>query len=201
MKQKSQTKRHIHVIMLVAIFAVMLFIIYGINNLFDLRLNSVVLMFLMIMSIFAAAIIHAVYSLGFWRGLAIIGLGGLLGHLFEMLGLEHGMFFGGAYVYEPGYFGIAGVPYFVTVCWGIFVYTSYSVTNAFMRWAGKELPSIKVKQSYFWQIGPLVVMDGVLTTILDLALDPIQVQQGTWVWLGGGNTLVSHSGTSWAGLS
>lgn len=129
-------------------------------------------------------LIHAIYTLGIKRSVLFILLASGTGWIMETIGLKYGTVFGGRYIYEANQWMIGMVPLSVVLYWAVFIYTGYSIVCSFLYWSYKRKPI--VSDDPFYQIIPLVLLDAALVTIIDLFMDPIQVQSGAWQWLDGG---------------
>ncbi|MBP9669808.1 carotenoid biosynthesis protein [Candidatus Woesebacteria bacterium] len=129
-------------------------------------------------------LLHATYTKGIIRGLALIVLASFVGWFMETLGLKWGTVFGGIYSYGGNTSVIGIVPVPVVCYWGVFIYTGYSVVNSFYYWVGKQLPNISRTNHLILLL--TIIADGLLVTFIDLFMDPIQVAQKAWAWLDGG---------------
>ncbi|MEI6326763.1 MAG: carotenoid biosynthesis protein [Candidatus Roizmanbacteria bacterium] len=129
-------------------------------------------------------ILHVIYSLGLWRSIFFVGLASGVGWAMETIGLRDGVVFGGQYVYASHSIAIGTVPISVCVYWAVFIYTGYSIVNSSLYWLHKKKPTLS--KSPVYHIIPLVVLDATLVTVIDLFMDPVQVHDGAWRWLGGG---------------
>lgn len=130
-------------------------------------------------------VLHSVWSLGAARSAFFILLAAVTGLLFEIWGLTTGTVFGGRYVYNGPGLQLWGVPYVIPIYWAVFIYAAYSITNAFLRWRGAGKPARG--RSKFTALVPLIALDGLITVLLDLILDPVKVHEGAWTWLDGGS--------------
>ena len=129
-------------------------------------------------------ILHSFWTLSILRGLFLISLAGLTGLFFEIVGLKYGTFFGGQYIYNATMPQIFGVPFMVVLYWALFIYTGYAITNSFVYWLNKDKPSKFNRQLIMLVL--LILSDGIIVTLIDLFMDPIQVRAGAWTWLQGG---------------
>jgi putative membrane protein len=125
--------------------------------------------------------LHSVWQLGRLRAAGFFVLAAGVGLVLEIWGLADGTFFGGDYIYNSTGLKFWGVPYIIPLYWAVFIYTAYSMTNAFWTWCGRHKPSGKTDGLV--ALVPLVIVDGLLTVALDLILDPIKVREGDWTWL------------------
>ena len=130
--------------------------------------------------------LHSIWTLSFFRGIAFILLAFFMGFVSEFVGLKYGWFFGGDYAYSPGWTKIFyGVPLSVILYWGIFIYFGYCLTNSFLYWLNRDKPSKDRKNGFL--LLPLIFLDGLIVTAIDLFMDPLQVKMGGWAWLDGGS--------------
>jgi len=133
---------------------------------------------------------HSISFLSPKRALFFITLAALAGWLLEVYGLRGGTFFGGHYVYHMGGVSIFDVPLLVVCYWAVFIYTGYCITNSFLYWLNKNKPQKKKKTKKnlknFWQVPLLVLLDGWIVVAIDLFMDPLQVESGSWSWPAGG---------------
>ncbi|MFH0791746.1 MAG: carotenoid biosynthesis protein [bacterium] len=127
---------------------------------------------------------HSFIVLSPKRGMIFILIGMIVGTVMEHFGLKYGVIFGGEYVYSMSFPAIFTVPLPVVLFWPVFIYTSYSLVNSFLVWFRKNKPS-RLKGNWLTVIF-LVVCDGLLVTAIDLFMDPLQVIDGNWSWIGGG---------------
>ncbi len=129
-------------------------------------------------------ILHSSWTLSLQRAGGFIILAVLVGFLFEYLGLNYGVTFGGHYRYAPLGPHVFGVPVIILAYWAAFAYNSYVITNSFLQWQKKHKPHRATGD--WWRLLGLVVFDAYLLMAIDLILDPLQVHQGSWSWLEGG---------------
>ncbi|MBN1263702.1 MAG: carotenoid biosynthesis protein [Candidatus Pacebacteria bacterium] len=128
-----------------------------------------------------AVFFHSVWTLSFLKGLLLLFSGSLTGFIFERLGLKYGMIFGGRYVYNLQGAKFFEVPLAVVFYWAIFIYAGYCLTNSFLFWQQKRKPGRK--QGNACLLPFLVLTDGLAVVAIDLFMDPLQVQAGSWAWL------------------
>jgi len=129
---------------------------------------------------------HSIWTLSFFRGIAFVLITFFMGFVSEFIGLKYGWFFGGNYAYLSGWTKIFhGVPLVVILYWGVFIYVGYCITNSFLYWLDKSKPSRDKKDGFL--LLPLIFLDGLIVTAIDLFMDPLQVRLGGWVWLDGGS--------------
>ncbi len=93
--------------------------------------------------------------------------GSIVGFIFEFIGLNYSLPFGSyRYLAFEG-FTLQGVPIPVIIAWGIYVYTCY-------------LASLYISPRY------RILTASSLMVLLDMALDPVMVEGGVWLWEAGG---------------
>lgn len=128
---------------------------------------------------FVFTILHAVWNLDWKRAVGFLGMAALIGFVAEVLGVNFGLGFGGQYKYrdQPGM--IFGVPITVPIYWAIFIYTSYVISSSSFGWFMVKKPSQSWKTQLIW---PLLLLDGLLTMNIDMALDPVQTLRESWEW-------------------
>ena len=154
------------------------------NRAFDWVLPDELITFVVFFIPILLLVFHSLFTLGAIRAIFFMLLAATVGLLFEIWGLHSGVIFGGNYIYRQESFMIFGVPYLVPVYWAIFVYTAYCISNSFLFWLQKRKPS-KISKSLPTLLF-LMSIDGILTVIIDLIMDPLQVHDGAWTWLDGG---------------
>lgn len=135
--------------------------------------------------------LHAIWMLGWRRGLLFIVLAGVTGFIFEVIGVNLNMFFGGEYYYSSEHFGplLWQVPIVIALYWAVFIYSGYSITNSFLAWIKKVKPTVKDKLRFnsLLALFFMVVIDAAIVVGLDLFMDPILVDSGAWTWVNGGD--------------
>lgn len=128
--------------------------------------------------------LYATQSLSVGRFLIFFGWASGVGLLAEVLGMKYGTLFGGHYIYSNTTQALLGVPITVVLYWAIFIMVGYGVVNAFWFWLDRTRPTWP--HDRWWKLVPLVALDGLVVTIIDLIMDPVQVHIGAWKWLEGG---------------
>jgi uncharacterized membrane protein len=94
-------------------------------------------------------------------------LGSFLGFISEFISLRYSFPFGSyRYLAFEG-FTLQGVPIPVIIAWGVYVYTCY-------------LASLSISRRMS------MITASSLMVLLDMALDPVMVERGVWVWEAGG---------------
>ena len=122
---------------------------------------------------FSFALFHAGLREGWRRAFLFLGLTVTISFLFEGIGVTTGWLFGAYHYTEdfgPRIFNL--VPYLIPVNWFMMLYPSYVM-------AVLILPA----QSSRWKrwLG-VAAVGGLIMTAWDLAMDPVMVARGHWVW-------------------
>jgi len=130
-------------------------------------------------------VLHSLLTLSTSRAIFFITLASFTGWIMEVWGLKAGTFFGGHYVYKSSQLALSNVPLPVILYWAVFIYTGYCVVNSFIYWLNKRKPSRQQKN--LWLLPVAVLFDGWFVVAIDLFMDPLQVQSGSWRWLEGGS--------------
>ncbi|MDK2372302.1 MAG: carotenoid biosynthesis protein [Candidatus Korarchaeota archaeon] len=104
-----------------------------------------------------------------WRSAPALFLSGcLVGFFMELIGIHYGIPFGKySYLSFEGV-SLWGVPIPIALAWGLYLYTAYLAS----------LPIAKRN----WRI----VFTSLLMVVLDMAVDPVMVDRGVWIWKSGG---------------
>lgn len=122
---------------------------------------------------FTFALLHAGQSLGWRRAFLLLGLTFAVSLLFESVGVATGLIYG-AYHYTdrlgPMFLGL--VPYLIPVAWFMMTYPSYVIAHRLVPASGSALG---------WRFS-LAAVGAVVMTAWDLAMDPMMVAGGHWVW-------------------
>ena len=133
----------------------------------------------------ALLILHASWTLGYNRGIAFILLAALTGFIFEIVGVNHGVIFGGHYVYQGiGGLAISGVPCLIPLYWSAFIYAGYNIVSSFLLWINKDKPCKHGDNAILLPL--LIFLDGLVVVSIDIFMEPLQVVAGNWIWLDGG---------------
>ncbi len=134
----------------------------------------------LMLSLIIGTTYHALFTLGTFHGLLLLGLGAIIGFIAEAVSLRTGTVFGSLYVYRDTPAMLLGVPIEIIFFWGVFIYFGYSLTNSFLTWSGFEKPN--KMNGMFIQLVWLILLDGVFVTAIDVIMDPIKVAAGDWTW-------------------
>jgi putative membrane protein len=129
--------------------------------------------------------LHAVWTLGYKRGLSFIVLIFAAGLISEVIGVNTGLIFGGFYTYQgESQLMLLGVPLMIPLFWGAFIYAGYNISTSFLYWLNRKKPD---KYNHNWKtLLLLILLDGLIVVAIDLVMDPLQVQAGNWAWVSGG---------------
>jgi uncharacterized membrane protein len=122
---------------------------------------------------FSFALLHGWQNMGWKRTLLLFILTFGISLLFETVGVSTGLIYG-TYHYTnqlgPKFLGL--VPWLIPVAWFMMTYPSYVIARGIA-------PSLKK----IWVYRLLVAaLGGVIMTAWDLAMDPMMVAGGHWVW-------------------
>jgi carotene biosynthesis associated membrane protein len=126
---------------------------------------------------FIFAILHSYQNLGWKQALLLLALTFGVSLLFESVGVATGWVYGPYYYTNklgPKFLGL--VPLLIPVAWFMMTYPSYVI-------ARNIAPSIR--QPWAWRLS-LAALGAVIMTAWDLAMDPLMVAGGHWVWEQGG---------------
>lgn len=144
------------------------------------QLNNLFLELLVIILPLVLILLHSRYEIGFYRIWLFIILGAGFGLLFEIIGINFGVIFGGSYYYLKTNLMIFNVPVFILSYWAFFIYSGYCLTNSFLTWFNLNKPS---RLNRDWRrLAILITADGFFVTLIDLFMDPIQSKIGLWQW-------------------
>lgn len=101
--------------------------------------------------------------------------------IYEYIGINYGGPIGVRYYYNPLFKPqILGLPIFVWLFWGIFIITSYLLTNSIILNILKKDYEVFLKDRL--NILLISLFDGFIVTTFDLFIDPIAVKFGLWRW-------------------
>jgi putative membrane protein len=127
-------------------------------------------------------VIHAAWTIGVPSGIILVALGFVFGLAFEIAGMAYGTVFGGHYIYniaiKPS---IMGVPWLIPLIWSGFIYIGYTIVSSFNIWINSR------KHSHILNGFSSSIIFAFLTAFvvlaIDLLMEPLQVNAGTWKWL------------------
>ncbi len=122
---------------------------------------------------FIFALLHSYLNLGWKQAALLLALTFAVSLLFECVGVATGWVYG-AYHYtnKLGTKFLGLVPLLVPVAWFMMTYPSYVIAYSI-------IPA--VKKTWLWRL-LLAGLGAIIMTAWDLALDPLMVAGGHWVW-------------------
>jgi uncharacterized membrane protein len=127
---------------------------------------------------FTFALLHSYQNLGWKHALLLLGLTFAVSLLFESVGVATGWVYGPYhYTAKLGTKFLGLVPLLIPVAWFMMTYPSYLI-------ALRLMPA--VKNTWIWRLG-VAALGAVIMTAWDLAMDPMMVAGGHWVWENGGS--------------
>ncbi len=128
---------------------------------------------LMTLPAFLFALLHGSQILGWRRMWLLLGLTFGVSLLFESIGVATGLVYGSYhYTDRLGAKFLGLVPYLIPVAWFMMTYPAYIIAESLVPFGGK--PWIRLFL--------LSAAGGVVMTSWDLAMDPLMVAGGHWVW-------------------
>ena len=165
--------------MLIRKLTKLLFIIYALLTVY----NVVSLFFavpyqpfftpLLTINAFAIALLHGSQNLGWKCTLLLLALTFAVSLLFESVGVATDLIYGPYHYTDklgPKFLGL--VPLLIPVAWFMMTYPSFVIAN-------RLVPAIK--STWAWRL-TLAALGGLIMTAWDLAMDPMMVAGGHWVW-------------------
>jgi uncharacterized membrane protein len=122
---------------------------------------------------FVFAILHSYQNLGWKQALLLLGLTFAVSLIFECVGVATGWLYGPYhYTDKLGLKFLGLVPLLIPVAWFMMTYPSYIIARYLV-------PSIK--STWLWRV-LMAACGAVVMTAWDLAMDPMMVAGGHWVW-------------------
>ena len=122
---------------------------------------------------FVFAVLHACRRIGWRRAVLLLALTFGVSLLFESVGVATGLVYGPYhYTAKLGYKFLGLVPLLIPAAWFMMMYPAYVM-------ACRLVPS--VWKTWRWRLG-VAVLGGFAMTAWDLAMDPLMVAGGHWVW-------------------
>jgi uncharacterized membrane protein len=122
---------------------------------------------------FIFAIDHSSQRLGWRWALILLGCTFIVSLIFECVGVATGWVYGGyAYTDKLGYKFLGLVPLLIPIAWFMMSYPSFIIANRLIP-SGKNI--------WAWRLS-VAAVGAVVMTAWDLALDPMMVAGGHWVW-------------------
>ena len=117
------------------------------------------------LSLLVSFILSVIFMLPFSKKIFLLPLlGSSIGFLFEYIGVNYGFPFGSYSYLRFEKFSFYGVPVPVIVAWGIYMYTCHLASSYLIRGRGRIF------------VAPLLMV------LLDMAIDPVMVENGAWKW-------------------
>jgi putative membrane protein len=122
---------------------------------------------------FTFAVLHAGQILGWRRAILLFSLTFLISLFFESVGVATGWIYG-PYHYTDllGAKFLNLVPYLIPIAWFMMSYPAFIITYRILK------PS---KNLWLWHLG-IATIGATVMTAWDLAMDPMMVASGHWVW-------------------
>jgi len=122
---------------------------------------------------FTIALLHGSHVLGWRCTLLLLALTFSVSLLFESVGVATGWVYG-AYHYTdklgPKFLGL--VPLLIPLGWFMMTYPSYIIASRLVT---------PTRQTWLWRLA-VAAVGGLIMTAWDLAMDPMMVGGGHWVW-------------------
>ncbi len=122
---------------------------------------------------FTFALLHGTQNLGWKHTLLLLTLTFAISLLFECVGVATGWVYGPYHYTDklgPKFLGL--VPLLIPVAWFMMTYPSYIITR-------RLVPGLK--KAWVWRM-LVAALGAVIMTTWDLAMDPMMVSGGHWVW-------------------
>jgi putative membrane protein len=122
---------------------------------------------------FAFAILHSWQNLGWKQALLLLVLTFAISLLFECVGVATGWVYGPYHYTDklgPKFLGL--VPLLIPVAWFMMTYPSYVIARVLVP---------VIKKVWVWRLA-IAALGAVIMTAWDLAMDPMMVNGGHWVW-------------------
>lgn len=126
---------------------------------------------------FSFALLHSSQNLEWRQTLLLLALTFAISLLFESVGVVTGRIYGPYHYTDklgPKFLGL--VPLLIPVAWFMMTYPSYMI-------ARRLIPSLKNR--WVWRVA-VAALGALIMTAWDLAMDPLMVEGGHWVWERGG---------------
>lgn len=130
---------------------------------------------------------HSIWIFGLAKSALLLIPPFIIGLIFEIIGVNFGMLFGGSYFYHPENLGplLFNVPILIPCFWSFFVYSGYLITSSYLVWLGVDKPSKSKRNIGLLLL--LIIIDGLIVVAIDLFMDPIMVASNNWTWISGGS--------------
>lgn len=124
---------------------------------------------------FIFAVLHAAQRFSLGRAGLFLGLTFIVSLLFESVGVATGWIYGPYHYTQslgPRFLGL--VPYLIPVAWFMMMYPAYVIAETVVT-------ARSTTGFWFWRLS-VAAIGGVVMTAWDLAMDPMMVASGHWVW-------------------
>jgi len=122
---------------------------------------------------FSFALLHGSQNLGWKQTLLLLALTFSISLLFESVGVATGWVYGPYhYTDKLGTKFLGLVPLLIPVAWFMMTYPSYIIANGLVP---------QIKKVWAWRM-IVAALGGLIMTAWDLAIDPMMVSGGHWVW-------------------
>jgi uncharacterized membrane protein len=122
---------------------------------------------------FTFAIMHSYQNLGWKQAVLLLVLTFAVSLLFECIGVATGWIYGPYYYTSKlGLKFLGLVPLLIPVAWFMMTYPSYVIVRYIVP---------KIQKAWLWRLY-LATIGALIMTAWDLALDPLMVAGGHWVW-------------------
>jgi len=124
--------------------------------------------------VFLFAVLHAGASYGWRRGLAMLAIVVATGLAFESVGVATGVVYGPYHYTDllgPKFLKL--VPFLIPVAWFMMIYPSFRIADQLVA---------RILPRGFWHGLLTAALAAVAMTAWDLAMDPMMVMAGHWVW-------------------
>lgn len=129
--------------------------------------------------------LHSVWTLGVFRGMSLVALSFTMGLVFEIVGVNYAMVFGGHYFYDTAIQPrILDVPLLIPLIWAGFIYAGYSIVSSFFVWLNRGGPCA-IRHRIIFKVS-FAALSALVVLAIDLVMEPLQVAAGNWRWLEGG---------------
>lgn len=126
---------------------------------------------------FTFAILHSYQNLGWKQALLLLVITFVVSLAFECVGVATGVIYGPYhYTDKLGAKFLGLVPLLIPVAWFMMTYPSYVI-------ATQLVPTLK--HTWIWRLA-VAAVGALIMTAWDLAMDPMMVAGGHWVWEQGG---------------
>jgi len=122
---------------------------------------------------FGFAALHAGQRLGWRRAAVLVVIVFLTGLIFESIGVATGQVYGPYHYTDrlgPKFLGL--VPYLIPLAWTMMIYPAMVIAESILPHHRKGWP--------LWLA--VAALGGIIMTAWDLAMDPLMVKAGNWIW-------------------